>query len=216
MLKALNELIFPINNTCFMCKERNTEVKDFICETCYSNLEIVNREISIDSLYIEKIYYSLVYNRFIRDIIRHYKYNGKNYLYRPLGQIILNTYYKTNIEIDKIAYVPMHRRKEALRGYNQAELLAKYISKKIEKPLIKDLIKIKSTREQSHLNKVERMKNLRDSFKIKNKKSINGLRILLIDDIITTGETMNECSRVLKQGGAKEVIGLAVTSSKIN
>lgn len=214
MLKAFNELLFPMNNICLMCKERNTEVKDFICKTCYNNLEIVDRNISIDSPYIKDMYYSLVYNRFIRDIIRSYKYNGKNYLYRPLGQIILNTYCKMNIQIDKVAFVPMHRRKEALRGYNQAELLAKYISKKMDKPLIKDLIKIKSTKEQSNLNKVERIENLRNSFKIKNNKSINGLRILLVDDIITTGGTMDECSRVLKEAGAKEIIGLAITSSK--
>lgn len=216
MLKSLNELFFPMNNTCLMCKERNTEVHNFICKTCYNNLEIVHARISIDSPYIEKLYYSLVYNRFIRDIIRHYKFNGRNYLYRPLGQIILSTYYKMNIEIDRVAFVPMHRKKEALRGYNQAELLAKYISKKLDKPLIKDLIKIKSTGEQSHSNKLERIENLRNSFKIKNKRSINGLRILLIDDIITTGGTMNECSRVLNQAEAKEVIGLAITSSKIS
>ena len=129
---------------------------------------------------------------------------------------MLNTYYKMNIDVDKIAFVPMFPRKEALRGYNQAELLAKYISKKLDKPLIYDLIKTKNTLEQSHLNKAERRENLKDSFKLKHKKPINTLRILLVDDIITTGRTMNECSRVLKEAGAMEVIGLAITSSKIN
>ncbi len=216
MLKSLNELIFPRNNTCLMCKERNIDVDKFICKTCYNNLEIVDREISIDSDYIEKIYFSLIYNRFVRDRIRNYKFNGKNYLYRPFGEIILNTYYKSHIKIDKIAFVPMYRRKEALRGYNQAELLGKYLSKKLDKPLVKDLVKIKNTGDQSHSNKLERIENLRHSFKIKDKKPINGLRILLIDDIITTGGTMDECSRVLKEAGAREIIGLAITSSKIN
>lgn len=216
MLKSLNQLFFPRNNMCFICKTRNIEVKDFICKTCYNNLEIVDNEISIDSPYIEKIYYSLTYNRFIRDIIREYKYHGKNYLYRPFGQIILNTFNNMNIEIDKIAYVPMYRKKEALRGYNQAELLGKYISKNTGKPLIKDLIKIKSTGEQSHSNKIDRIKNLRNSFKLRDNRSINNTRVLLIDDIITTGGTMDECSRILTQGGAKEVTGIALTSSKTN
>lgn len=216
MLKSINELIFPMKNRCLMCKERNVEVEDFICKTCYNNLEIVHKEISIDSPYIEKIYYSLVYNRFIRDIIKDYKYNGKNYLYRPLGELILKTYYSMNIKIDKIAYVPMYSRKEALRGYNQAELLAKYLSKNLEKALIRDLVKTKNTAEQSHLNKIERTKNLKNSFKIRNNRSINGSKILLVDDIITTGSTMSECSRVLVEGGAKEVIGLALTSSRMN
>lgn len=216
MFKTLNELVFPMENICLMCKERNIEVKDFICKTCFSNLNIVNKKFAIESEDIEDIYYGLVYNRFIRDIIRHYKFNGKNYLYRPLGELILKTYYQMDIKIDKIAYVPMYSRKEALRGYNQAELLAKYLSKKLEKPLIRDLIKTKNTPEQSHLNKMERIKNLKDSFKIKNNKSINGVRILLVDDIVTTGRTMSECSRILYEGGAKEVIGLAITSSKTN
>lgn len=214
MFKAINQLLFPMENICLMCKERAIDTKNFICKNCYDNLEIIDRQICINLPYINKVYYSLIYNRFIRDRIKDYKYNGKNYLYRPFGEMMLNTYYKNDIKIDKIIYVPMHRRKEALRGYNQAELLGKYISKKTQKPLIKDLIKIKATKIQSHSDKINRMENLRDSFKIKNNRSINNIRILLIDDIITTGATMDECSRVLIEAGAREVIGLALTSSK--
>lgn len=216
MIKVLNELIFPIKNQCLMCNERNIKLNGFICENCYNNLEILHREISIDSPYVDRIYYSLTYNRFIRHMIKKYKYNGKNYLYKPFGQIILTTYYKINIKVDKIAYVPMDRRKEAMRGYNQGKLLADYVSKKTDKPIINNLVKIKSTKEQSHSSKVDRIKNLKDSFRVKNREDINNLRILLIDDIITTGATMEECSRVLLEAGAKEIMGLALTSSKIN
>ncbi len=120
-------------------------------------------------------------------------------------------------DIDIIIYIPTHKRKEALRGYNQAELLAVYISKNLEKPLLRqNLIKTKCTKEQSHSNKIDRIINLKGSFQIKDPSEIEGKRILLVDDIITTGVTMDECSRVLINNGAKEVIGIALTSSKNN
>lgn len=202
-----------------MCKERNGIIKGYICKECYENIEILDREIKLDSPYLKKIYYSLSYNRFIREMMKDYKYNGKNYLYKPFGELMLKTIENKKIEkdIDLILYVPTHKRKEALRGYNQAELLANYISKNLDKPLLKDnLIKVRWTKEQSHSNKIDRIINLKDSFQIRNPKGIEGKKILLVDDIITTGVTMDECSRVLINNGAKEVIGLALTSSKNN
>lgn len=200
-----------------MCKERSGSTDKCICKDCLSNLEIVHEEISLDSPHIRKIYYSLYYNRFAREKIKEYKYRGKNYLYKPFGEIMTATIKHKILEdyIDLIAYIPAHRRKEALRGYNQAELLAEYIAEKLNKPLLKNnLIKLKWTENQSHSNKADRVINLRDSFHIKSSEEIKEKKILLIDDIITTGATMEECSRVLMNNGAREVIGLALTSSK--
>lgn len=202
-----------------MCKEKNGTLKGHICKECYGNIEVLDREVELDSPYLKKIYYSISYNRFIREIMKDYKYNGKNYLYKPLGEIMLNTIENKKIreDIDAVLYVPTHKRKEALRGYNQAELLASYISENLNKVLLKDnLIKTRWTKEQSHSNKIDRIINLKDSFQIRNPKEIEGKRILLVDDIITTGVTMDECSRVLINNGAREVIGLALTSSKNN
>lgn len=219
MLQTLNSLLFPTKHICLFCKEKNRSIKGYICKECYENLEVLNREVQIDSIYINRIYYSLSYNRFIREMMKNYKYNGKNYLYKPFGEIMLRTIENKKIaeDIDIIIYVPTHKRKEALRGYNQAELLAVYISKNLEKPLLRqNLIKTKWTKEQSHSNKIDRIINLKGSFQIKDPSEIEGKRILLVDDIITTGVTMDECSRVLINNGAKEVIGIALTSSKNN
>lgn len=202
-----------------MCREKNGNMKSYICKDCFNNLDILNKEISIDSPYIGKIYYSLAYNRFIRDMMKDYKFNGKNYMYKPFGEIMLDTIKQIGIDkyIDLIAYIPSHRRKEALRGYNQAELLAAYIANQLNKPLLKDnLIKTKWTTEQSNLSKIDRIINLKDSFQIRRPKEIEDKTILLIDDIITTGVTMEECSRVLINNNANGVIGIALTSSKIN
>lgn len=130
---------------------------------------------------------------------------------------MLKTIYEKDIskDIDLIMYIPSHRRKEAKRGYNQSELLATFIAKKLDIEVShNNLSKIKHTKDQNKLNRVERQENLLGSFKLKNREEIKDKRILLIDDIITTGSTMKECSRVLINNEAREVIGLALTSSK--
>ena len=210
-------MLFRKNNHCLICKESNVDIIGYMCKDCYEKLEIVHSELELDSPYINKTYYSLGYNRFIREIIGRYKFKGKNYLYRPLGHIMKETITKKNLhkDIDMVMYIPIHSRKEALRGYNQAELLGQFIGKELNIILSKNnLIKTKWTREQSHLTKINRATNLRDSFKVKNPNGIKHKKILLVDDIITTGATMEECARLLINSGAKEVTAVALTSSK--
>ncbi|MBU5427817.1 ComF family protein [Tissierella pigra] len=210
-------MLFVKNNICLFCKENNIDIIGYLCKDCYERLEIVHGELELDFPYIKKTYYSLEYNRFIREIIGDYKFNGKNYLYKPLGQIMVETITRKNIhkDIDIIIYIPIHRRKEAIRGYNQAELLGNFIGKELNIPVSKNnLVKIKWTKEQSHLTKINRATNLKDSFKVKDINKIKNKKILLVDDIITTGATMGECSRLLINSGVKEVITVGITSSK--
>lgn len=210
-------LLFPTQNLCYMCKEKSNYISNYICSECRDRLEYTHREVDIGSDYIVKTYYSVFYNRFIKELVHRFKFNNKSYLYKPLAEIMLETIDELDIanDIDLILYVPIHRRKEAIRGYNQSELLAMFISNKTNKPLSKkNLIKHRWTREQNQLKKIERQDNLKDSFKIKNPNEIINKRILLIDDIITTGATFDECGKILKNSGAREVVGLALTSSK--
>lgn len=210
-------ILFPTQNLCYMCKEKSNYISNYICSECRDRLEYTHREVDIGSDYIVKTYYSVFYNRFIKELVHRFKFNNKSYLYKPLAEIMLETIDELDIanDIDLILYVPIHRRKEAIRGYNQSELLAMFISNKTNKPLSKkNLIKHRWTREQNQLKKIERKDNLKDSFKIKNPNEIINKRILLIDDIITTGATFDECGKILKNSGAREVVGLALTSSK--
>ena len=214
MIDLIKNLIFPSIGLCLICKEEDKTGKH-ICINCKENLEIVNGEIELYSPYIENAYYSVFYNKFIREVIKDYKYNGKNYLYKTLAELMLDTISIYDLKIDNIMYIPMHRRKQAIRGYNQAGLLALHISKSLSIPIIEDnLIKYKSTKVQSHSDKYERSKNLIDSFSIKKPFEIRDKNILLVDDIITTGATIEEASKVLKKNGAGKITGLAITSSK--
>ncbi|MDR7869445.1 MAG: ComF family protein [Tissierellaceae bacterium] len=215
-IKAISSLLFPTKNLCYLCKETKDHIDSYICSDCLNLLQIVHKEVDIHSSFINKAYYTLIYNRYIRDIVADYKFNKKSYLYKPLGELMLETIREKNIlGIDLIMYIPSHRRKEAQRGYNQAELLATYIGKQINIEVShNNLVKLKYTRDQNKLNRFERLGNLYGSFKVKNREEIKAKRILLIDDIITTGATMEECSKELIKNEAKEVLGLALTSSK--
>lgn len=216
-IKSIHNLLFPTNNLCYLCKETKDIIHDYICDDCFSRLEFVHREISIDSPYITTAYYSLIYNRYMREVISDYKFNGKSYLYKPLGDLMLRTIKEKRLieDIDLIMYLPSHRRKEAKRGYNQSQLLATYLGKALNIGVShNNLIKIRHTKDQNKLNRHERLNNLKDSFKVKDRREIGNKSILLIDDIITTGTTMSECSKVLIENEARAVYGLALTSSK--
>ncbi len=216
-IKSIHSLLFWSKNWCFFCKEGNDFITDYICCDCKDNLEILNREIDLDSVNIHKAFYVLGFNRFIKEMVYDFKFNGKSYLYKPLAQIMVDSITELNLNqgIDYIYFVPSHIRKEAIRGYNQSELLAKYISGELDLELSKNnLIKYRHTKEQNKLNRSGRVSNLKDSFKIKRSEEIRGKSILLVDDIVTTGSTFIECAKVLKESGAKEITVLALTSSK--
>ena len=115
--------------------------------------------------------------------------------------------YEADIEdIDIIVPVPMHRLKRLLRHYNPAQVLAKEISLLLNKKMIADiLIKTKWTKPQTTLSKIARKQNLKNSLTVNKKHNIKGAKILLVDDVRTTGTTSNACSNLLKKAGAKNV-----------
>jgi len=107
--------------------------------------------------------------------------------------------------------VPLHKRRLKWRGYNHAEEIAKQLGRVLSLPVVtKALVKTKGTLPQVNLNKETRLKNMRGVFGIQNGEEIRGKQIILVDDVFTTGATMDECARVLKKAGAHEVFGAVV------
>ena len=114
---------------------------------------------------------------------------------------------------DIMLCVPMRRKKQKTRGYNQSELIAKEIAKELEICYLRDcLIKIKDTKKQSTLTRNERKINLNNAFGIKNKEKIQNKNVILFDDIFTTGSTMKECSKILKDAGVKKIAVLTLAT----
>ncbi len=163
--------------------------------------------------HFENHYYIFKYDNLIRKLIIDYKFNEKPYLYRSFLEF-LNNYQKEYIQFkiyDIIIPVPISKKRKKERGYNQSLLIARKISSK-EKIKLGDKVisKVKNNNTQSKLNKEERAENVKNVYKITKDKEIINKNILLIDDIYTTGATLNECSRMLKQAGAKKIDVLTI------
>ena len=153
------------------------------------------------------------YDGKLADIIQAFKYDNATYLSRDLSTLLhacVMVHYVPS-GIDSVLFVPLYHRKERERTYNQAKLLAGELALLLQKPLLRNcLVRRRETVSQTTLNSVKRRKNVEDAFETRNNSWIEGRRLLLVDDIMTTGATINECARVLKSAGAVSVCAVTV------
>jgi len=158
-------------------------------------------------------------NPLVKKLIKRFKYSPLLKELAPsLSSLIITHFISSGNKIifnDQKASlfipVPLSPAKKRWRGFNQSEEIAKELSKFLKIPYqVNNLIKIKKTQSQVELKKEEREENIKNAFRVKNPQVIQGKRIFLIDDIFTSGATMEECARVLKKAGAKQVWGIAV------
>lgn len=198
-------LIYPA--TCGFC---NKICKDYICKKC----EIELKKFKIDLItkpknkYFDECFYLFKYQGQIRHIIIDYKFQEKSYLYKTFSKIILKNKKACGFlkKYDIIVAVPIHKKRKNKRGYNQTELITRDIAKKINIEFKSNLlIKSKNTIPQSKLNKIDRIKNVQNAFLVNKKIDIKNKNIVIIDDIYTTGSTLNECSKILKHAGANKI-----------
>ena len=139
--------------------------------------------------------------------LKRYKFNGKFAGMQGFATLMVKAALQRfdGKAFDVVTCVPMTRLAVYKRGYNQSEELARLCAKQMQLPFEPILEKCKSTVPQHTLNRAERTKNLRGSFRIRKQTDVRDKRILLIDDVITTGSTLGECARILKKGGCREV-----------
>jgi ComF family protein len=140
--------------------------------------------------------------------IHRWKYEGKTHLTSFFSDWMaegLNRYWELN-SLDFLIPVPLHPRRLRERGFNQAHLLVKELSRRTDIPYLKTILrKKKPTLPQVNLSGVERERGLRGAFHVVEKEELLGKSVLLVDDVYTTGATVNECSKVLVRGGAERV-----------
>ena len=218
--KILNQ-IYP--QTCGICGKIDAKS---ICSKC--NLELKKQaeirilqkeyieEKSEKEKYFQELMYIFKYEGQIRQLIIDYKFNEKSYIYKTFVNFLLkNKKIFENIKkYDKIIPVPISKKRYKERGYNQSLLIAKEISMQIsyetnnniKLELVNNcLIKTKNIIEQSKLNKEDRQHNIQGVYTLKNGSILTNKSILLLDDIYTTGSTVNECSRVLQQAKPNKI-----------
>lgn len=210
ILKKSLDLIYPLN--CVICKKKlNFDDGSYLCLDCYDKI-IKNRppfcvKCDCSPLYFERAWAVGKYTGITKDLIHLFKYRRQKYLVKPLGKLMID-FIKTNLNrqtIDVLVPVPLHPKKLRQREFNQSELLAEEINGQISIPITNALTRIKKTSSQTTLALEKRLFNVADAFKIREQKEIAQKSILLIDDVFTSGATANECARVLKQEGAKQI-----------
>lgn len=194
------------NNICNICKKR---LKKYEKQVLFSNSLKIEKFLHCGKVYFEKFFYLYEYKGLIRKIILDYKFNSKSYFCNFFVKMLLNCKktYRLFSFYDIIIPVPMEKKKELKRGYNQAKLITDFLCDNIVLINGNDaVIKIKNTKTQSTLNLIDRKENIKNAFIVNNIKKVKNKKIIIFDDICTTGSTANELSRVLKEAGAKEIL----------
>ena len=163
-----------------------------------------------------QVYPAGLYEGSIQSAIRNLKFQHQPGHFRPLGRLLANTlgrYHVTAADFDLLAAVPMSRKRQKARGYNQAALLAQSVSEQTGIPFCSHaLTKIRETKAQHDLSAQMRRTNLKGSFIADS--AVSGKRVLLVDDVFTTGSTANEAAEVMLQAGAISVDVLVLASTR--
>ena len=219
LLEAVTDFVYP--PVCELCKnilEKNV----FLCQNCQSRLEqslhvctafMASEFVHIqDTIHFDTAITCFDYSPDIELLIHAVKYRGRKRLGRFLGSILAKRIAEEiDSSTDLIVPVPLHRTRQRERGYNQSEALARGFAKACSLPIRTDCMKRnRHTRTQTLLSGTERQVNVKDAFSVRRAEFCKGKRILLIDDVITTGATMNSCAKALKEAGAAHVSGVAL------
>lgn len=199
----LLDIIYPPKKSCIICESEFTG----ICPLCKSKIKRVKE-------YDGVLSYGY-YNGVLKKLILEFKYNKNFVAGSILVELLCDLIREINIDIDYIVYIPSSRKTIKDRGFNQCEYLAKEIKKNLDIRVCNDIVKNKNTKEQKLLSKEERYKNIKGAFSLKTDKNIRNKKILLIDDVMTTGATLYECEKILKENGALSIKMLTVAKSYI-
>lgn len=209
MLELVLNLFFP--PVCGICGKLDD---NWLCDKCNCEIKSKRKSLILEkkNKYYNELAFEFLYED-IRKLLLQYKFNNKAYLSNTFVKILL----QDKILCDKLKLydiiipVPMSKTKKANRGYNQTELISKKIAQKLNiKYESKCLIKKKANETQSSLKEKQRFENVKNIFGIENSNIIKNKNIILFDDIVTTGATVNECAKVLKKAGAKKILVLAI------
>ena len=144
------------------------------------------------------------YEDSLRKLIHLFKYGRVETLSKPLGRLLAQALPREQ-SFDVIVPMPLHWRKRWQRGFNQAELLAHEVGRRTHVPVANALRRVRNTASQAGLTSAMRRENVSGSFRAKKRAALEGLSVLLIDDVMTTGATAASCARALKRGGARQV-----------
>ena len=181
------------------------EKDEYACKKCIEDMPVCGVFQGVKGGY--RCCAPFVYDGKFKNALLLFKFKRKKQYAKAFARVMYEQIQKSypNYVFDYITYVPMHRKDKRSRGFNQSQLLAKELSKLMNIGCFPTLIKIKRTKPQHKLEGHDRLTNLKGAFKIVDKSLIKGRKILIIDDVVTTGSTLSECSKTLDKGKPAQI-----------
>lgn len=241
--KILNDIldfIYPENITCVLCDNPIRKDNTYsICKSCFDELNfildgcftcgknIINYSLEENDIkncnfckdkkfYFDRAISCIEYTDLSKKFIFKLKYNNKTYLSKIIANIMKEKLELENIKFDYILCVPLHKKRLKKRGFNQAEKISIYLSKYLEIPFLNLIKRTKKTTKLYKLNKTERENELKNVFEIDDKSNLlQNKDVLIVDDIFTTGSTVNEVSKILKKHNVNKIYVITLITKSI-
>jgi ComF family protein len=195
-------------------------VEDPFCERCGQKMfaaatgELLCAECRTTTPHFDRAFSATIYNDVMKSLVHAYKYGMRQYLAAALARWMIEFAHR-QIDagsLDAIVPVPLHWRRFQYRGFNQAIALARPLGREFRLPIVRHVLRRRRhTVPQVNLRPEERRKNIKGAFGVRRAERIEGKCLLLVDDVYTTGATINECARVLKSAGAASVVAFTLT-----
>ncbi len=228
------DFVYPQH--CAICKKNLKREEKDVCEACWSSLVTLPDPFcpycrsfyepeETECSYCQSVGRSREEHRifmvrslgrfddYYKELIHRFKYGKKVPLGKRLGQRLGETINgnSTFLESDFLIPVPLHKSRYRERGFNQSEIIAEEISKVRGIAVSKNVLRRKkNTKDQTNFSPQQREENVRGAFVVTQPEMIRGKNVILVDDVITTGATLSECARMLKQAGAEKILGMTI------
>jgi len=226
------DMVFP--RACAGCGQAVGEEAGYLCWNCISRIRVIQRpfcdicgcpyEGSVENVFVcsycsrKRPYFDMArsavhYTGIVQKLVQDFKYHSATWLAGDLASlmIVCMKAHFPEFQVQVIAPVPLHPARRRERSYNQANLLAGRIAASLDRPAWANAIdRVRQTKSQTHLTAQERRANVIEVFSVGKANRFDGLNVLLVDDVMTTGATLNDCARALKADGARTVAALTV------
>ena len=213
MSKAQKLISFFFPERCPFCR-KVIEAEEIACGDCLERIT-ANHIPIVRGVNGFRCIDSFVYGGKVRRMLLNVKYRERTQHIRQVSKILakdIRDHYGDDA-FDLITCVPIHPKDMEVRGYNQSQLLAKEIASLLQLPYAETIEKIKRTKKQHQLQYKERLKNLNGVFRIIDKDAVRGKRILIVDDIVTTGTTLGKCCQAINKGKPNRICCAAIANA---
>ena len=211
---ACREATAPGEHLCAVCAESARRIEPPFCERCSQQFEgAITQKFTCSNCADRDVHFQCAVAAYrshgvIRDFIHDFKYNGQRHLRHPLADWLAKSLEDPRISshpFDALVPVPLHHIRFREREFNQAAELATLVSQRCGVPVWHSLKRTRYTSTQTKLDRAERMENLRGAFRVRHTARVKDRHLVLVDDVFTTGSTVEECTRVLLHAGAASV-----------